>query len=124
MAERIRDSNYFRQDFLDRIDILASLPAERVSAIISFSSGDELDEFAVILQSTTLDDARHLAHRLLKRVRAQRVETDTDPNIRTTLSIGVAELWKDESATTWLDRADNALYRAKQSGRDRVEYSQ
>ena len=40
--------------------------------------------------------------------------------IRITTSMGVAALRKGEGADRWIARADAALYRAKDEGRDRV----
>jgi diguanylate cyclase (GGDEF)-like protein len=37
-----------------------------------------------------------------------------------TVSIGLAQLARHESLAEWLRRADEALYRAKQSGRNQV----
>ncbi|NCC26487.1 MAG: diguanylate cyclase, partial [Deltaproteobacteria bacterium] len=37
-----------------------------------------------------------------------------------TSSFGVAQFRPPESADAWLDRADDALYRAKAAGRNRV----
>ena len=36
------------------------------------------------------------------------------------VSIGVSELQADESADAWVKQADDALYRAKNDGRNRV----
>ena len=41
-------------------------------------------------------------------------------NLRVTTSIGVTELQGDDSMDRLIGRADRALYRAKQSGRNRV----
>ena len=47
---------------------------------------------------------------------------DIDPALRVSVSIGAAQSRKaEESCDALLDRADAALYRAKQQGRDRVE---
>ncbi|MFN7552641.1 MAG: diguanylate cyclase [Pseudomonadota bacterium] len=44
------------------------------------------------------------------------------PGLRVTISLGVAALDRqDADFASLLDRADKALYRAKESGRDRVE---
>ena len=40
-----------------------------------------------------------------------------------TISLGVAEYNKDESADSWLNRADKALYKAKNSGRNIACYA-
>lgn len=37
-----------------------------------------------------------------------------------TVSIGAAQLGSDDKLASWLDRADGALYAAKNSGRDAV----
>lgn len=41
-----------------------------------------------------------------------------------TLSLGVAEFAPDESFIQWFDRSDQALYQAKNSGRDQVVWAQ
>ena len=41
--------------------------------------------------------------------------------IQVTISIGVTALRASDTPDTVLDRADEALYRAKQAGRNRVE---
>ena len=77
------------------------------------------EEFAIILQETALDSARLLADRLLQNVRALRVAHDHQI-LSITASIGIAELNARDDLPSWLRRADQALYRAKDEGRDRV----
>jgi diguanylate cyclase (GGDEF)-like protein len=77
------------------------------------------DEFAVIAQDTTLEGGRRLAARLLERVRGIGLE-DVAPGVRARVSVGMAELERGESAESWLERADRALYEAKRAGRDQV----
>jgi len=77
------------------------------------------DELAVVLRETNVNDARTLADRLLRAVRAIRIERE-GTSIGLTVSIGVAELRAGETAASWLGRSDKALYQAKHAGRDQV----
>ncbi|AUG51833.1 GGDEF domain-containing protein [Thalassospira marina] len=78
------------------------------------------DEFTVLLPQTTLDEALFLAEDLCNRVRAREVRAKSSGTSfgHMTISIGVAEYQKGEGPASLVDRADNALYRAKQAGRD------
>lgn len=79
------------------------------------------EEFAVILPDTSLDKALCLCERFRVRVKGHPF-TCADLSLRITASIGVA-VWPAGgkiSAGQLVDLADNALYRAKAQGRDRV----
>ena len=79
------------------------------------------DEFAVLAPNTAEDAARSSAERLVARV----AEESRDDRYQTTISIGVATFdptrhnYADLTALT--RAADDALYRAKASGRNRVQ---
>ncbi len=77
------------------------------------------EEFAVILRDAKKEDARLLAERILVAVRGICVREGVK-EIRPTVSIGLASYHPGNDADTWLRRADSALYRAKQTGRNRV----
>ncbi|WP_298942739.1 GGDEF domain-containing protein [uncultured Psychromonas sp.] len=79
------------------------------------------EEFAIILPETSLISSKKLAERI--RISIEKIEIPTDlGNIKYTISIGVAAFSpKDESITATLKNADEALYRAKSLGRNRVE---
>jgi diguanylate cyclase (GGDEF)-like protein len=78
------------------------------------------DEFAVMLPETGLPAARQIAERLRKRI-AQRVLDTNAGQVTVTVSLGVALLNDEHLALeTLFDHADQALYVAKQSGRNRV----
>jgi len=74
------------------------------------------EEFAVILPDTGPAEACRVAERI-----RQRMAEATFPGQATiTVSIGVASLVAQETAPALVRRADQALYRAKQAGRNRV----
>jgi len=74
------------------------------------------EEFALILHETTEPGARILAERLRAKVAAA-----TFPGgLKLTISIGVAATDEPALFTQLMDRADQALYAAKQAGRNQV----
>lgn len=83
------------------------------------------EEFAIIYGNTTLDDARELANKLLVETCNLGIPNKKSPtmNILTT-SIGLATMLpnKKSSKTALIKKADEMLYKAKESGRNRVSY--
>jgi len=78
------------------------------------------EEFLAVLPGTKLDHALDVAERLRSRVAAMAL-ADVPEDIRPTISIGAAEmLGEDGDFDALRQRADEAMYRAKQSGRNRV----
>ncbi|MDD5327709.1 MAG: diguanylate cyclase [Phycisphaerae bacterium] len=74
------------------------------------------DEFVLLMPETKLSGAKVLLERLRRRVR-----TISLPNVKSiTMSGGLAEWNEGDTAETILKRADDALYDAKRSGRNRV----
>lgn len=78
------------------------------------------DEFMMILPTTTLTDAKQLLTRKVREIRNMHITSPTEEPIRLTVSAGLAALEPGESLSDLLNRADQALYRAKRDGRDRV----
>jgi len=74
------------------------------------------DEFIILLNETNVTAAGNLAKDL-----RQLIESSDVKGI--TVSLGVAELKQDESTMKWMSRCDEALYEAKQAGRNRVSVS-
>lgn len=82
------------------------------------------EEFIIILPETDTKGALHIAHKICTEVRALKIEhivSDVSPCV--TISVGVATLIPYEQAKPeYLVRmADEALYLAKEYGRNRVE---
>lgn len=73
------------------------------------------EEFVIVLPDTSAAGARQVAERC-----RQAIATISDLPRGVTASIGVACCLMDETATLLLDRADTAMYQAKQSGKNRV----
>ena len=74
------------------------------------------EEFLIICPSINIDDARFVAEKL----RATLADTGFSPLKKVTASFGVAEWEADESQESLISRADAALYRAKNAGRNKV----
>src|ERR1700761_8067118 len=80
------------------------------------------EEFVVVMPDTDVDFAYTIAERLRKSVEATPFEISRAPGaLNVTISIGVAALeGTGDTAEKLLHRADQALYRAKREGRNRV----
>ena len=78
------------------------------------------EEFMVLLRGASRDDAIAAAQRLREAVQAIDCG-DLPRGIATSISVGVAERHDSESLDVVCQRADMALYQAKQNGRNRVE---
>ncbi|QFR50022.1 diguanylate cyclase [Sulfurimonas lithotrophica] len=76
------------------------------------------EEFVVMLPETTVEGAYKFAERFRKQIYASELNIN-EKSIRFSISIGVSTLNKNEDLKTVLQKADKALYRAKESGRNR-----
>ena len=74
------------------------------------------DEFAVILPESSVEDAELFFRRLQLAIQGQPL--GRVPNLQ--ISAGMAELGRDDDATSLFRRVDQALYRAKRAGKGRV----
>ena len=80
------------------------------------------EEFVVVLPYTSQAGARKVAERLVAAVRELEIEmSDGDTMPMVTISVGCAQLAEGDECLDLLGRADEAMYRAKRAGRNRVE---
>jgi two-component system cell cycle response regulator len=79
------------------------------------------EEFIVILPETELQEAVTVAERLRARVEASPISLEDSKSLAMQISVGVASVSAPyPSLERLIDAADQALYQAKQSGRNRV----
>jgi diguanylate cyclase (GGDEF)-like protein len=78
------------------------------------------EEFLLLMPGTRLDDARIVLERLRSAVAGGGFE-GIAADLKLSFSAGLVEVHEGEAQDAAIDRADRALYRAKQGGRDRVE---
>ncbi|SMF24655.1 diguanylate cyclase (GGDEF) domain-containing protein [Alteromonadaceae bacterium Bs31] len=79
------------------------------------------EEFLLILPNSGIAEAYQLAERIRKVIVSK---SFTDKKLNISVSIGCAELRIDENYSDVLKRADDALYRAKNEGRNRTVTSE
>ncbi len=77
------------------------------------------EEFLLLMGSTTIDEARERAEQLRQAIAALVVATEQGPLTFTT-SVGIAEGRPGDTLEEVIARADEALYSAKETGRNRV----
>jgi len=78
------------------------------------------EEFVVVLEGADIEHAAYLAEQLRTLVDANELV----PDHAVTISLGVAGLKSGENGNDWLHRADEALYRAKDAGRNSTSVSE
>jgi len=79
------------------------------------------EEFLILLANTGPDEAVQAAERIRRTVSETRFEAENGLAFDVTVSLGIATCHDDASLEEMIERADKALYRAKQKGRNRVE---
>jgi diguanylate cyclase (GGDEF)-like protein len=78
------------------------------------------EEFLIVLPNTTVIAATAFAERVRRALHLLPIEHG-GTTLRVSASFGVARYRVGEGRDRWISRADRALYRAKRSGRNRVE---
>jgi len=79
------------------------------------------EEFLVVFPKCDVASAVAIAERIRRSISGATVSVQTE-EILVTASIGIAEVRRSMNAHAVIREADNALFRAKKKGRDRVEF--
>ncbi|NBB93331.1 MAG: diguanylate cyclase [Gammaproteobacteria bacterium] len=77
------------------------------------------EEFLLLLPSTSLDQAVQVADKVRRAIAAVPIDCQ-DRAVPVTISLGAAQLAAGEEVADLVRRADDAMYRAKKAGRNRV----
>uniref|UniRef100_UPI0001BE6570 Diguanylate cyclase n=1 Tax=Marinobacter nauticus (strain ATCC 700491 / DSM 11845 / VT8) TaxID=351348 RepID=UPI0001BE6570 len=81
------------------------------------------EEFGIILPETDAESARVICERIREAIEKSTVSTSAG-DIQYTVSMGIAQLTETpENYMQWMQKADEALYKAKESGRNKVVVS-
>lgn len=78
------------------------------------------EEFTIILPDTHGEEAGTVAERLRTAVAAEDFTSGRNPDVTITISIGVTQYRREEKISSFVQRADQAMYQSKQAGRNQV----
>lgn len=78
------------------------------------------EEFTIILPETNCEEAAVVADRIRTVVEAKDLSPEPEKVANITISIGITEYSPNERISTFVQRADNAMYISKQKGRNRI----
>ena len=79
------------------------------------------EEFTVILNGTDSEGATHVAERIREEIENTYFDAENE-RIPVTVSIGISSLTTRDDAKRLFNKADAALYRAKETGRNKIHY--
>jgi len=77
------------------------------------------EEFIIVFNRISDEDCKILVNRILSTIRKNKL-VYKENIIRVTLSIGVTKIYQGDSLESIVTRADKALYKAKNSGKDKM----
>ncbi len=115
--KRLNDCHGHHAGDLALVAVSKALQAELRPADILGRYGGE--EFVALLDSTTRQQAMHIATRLCRRVHRLEIPVSEGSDLLT-ISIGVAMRQERDELGALIERADQAMYDAKLNGRNRV----
>jgi diguanylate cyclase (GGDEF)-like protein len=78
------------------------------------------EEFTVLLPETNGEEAKTVAQRIRASLEMEKFVPAPDKNAQLTISIGVTQYFPKEELSSFIRRADQAMYLSKKNGRNRV----
>jgi diguanylate cyclase (GGDEF)-like protein len=80
------------------------------------------EEFTIILPETTAEEAKNVAHRIKTVVEYEHFFPEPENPVNITVSTGVTEYSNKEPLSTFIKRADQAMYLSKEKGRNTISF--
>lgn len=87
---------------------------------LAFRYGGE--EFVILLPNVSCEDAMPIAESIRNKFKNEEFTPASNIKATVSVSIGLAELRSDDTVESLFQRADDAMYKAKTTGRNRVVY--
>jgi len=91
---------------------------QRSGIDFAFRYGGE--EFAILSITTEPDEMHNYIKRLVRELRESVIKTGDGKQVRVTMSAGISTVYTSDSLEELIAKADEALYQAKEAGRDRA----
>ncbi len=118
------DLDYFKKINDQYGHLVGDLILKEIASILSlYSRSSDLvarwggEEFMIMLSHTTLEEAMLVAQKIRLTIQNHKFTKD----IHLTCSIGISQYHQNDTKDTLMHRADIALYRAKDTGRNAIE---
>ena len=127
-VDRFKDYNdtYGHQQGDVALKTFAEVSSKTLMRPVDFSARWGGEEFVILLPDTEIDGAVEVAERVRKNTEVSVVYTEDGVETKLSLSIGVNSMIPDEDSSIehFIKKADQALYKAKESGRNRYVISE
>jgi len=127
-VDRFKNYNdtYGHQQGDTALKAFAETSSKSLMRQIDFAARWGGEEFVVLLPGTDIDGAAEVAERIRRNVEALVIPTEDGTETRMTVSIGVNSIvpGADVSVDDFVKKADQALYKAKETGRNRFVVSE
>ncbi len=81
------------------------------------------EEFSILLPETGLKKACVVGARIKDNIASEIFRPEKDKTQSVTVSIGACELVEGEDFTSFIKRTDKAMYKSKETGRNKLTYS-
>ncbi|MFC1798452.1 diguanylate cyclase [Thermodesulfobacteriota bacterium] len=78
------------------------------------------EEFTILLPETNAEEAEYVAERIRAGIESEVFSPEPDDKAVNTISIGVTQYRPDERISSFVERADKAMYMSKEKGRNRI----
>lgn len=81
------------------------------------------EEFLIVLANKQRDVIEKIAERILDAIKSTPIECGAGVEVHVTISLGIASLRPQDTVSSLIARSDAALYKAKNTGRDRIVFT-